>query len=141
MTSGKETRGHRFMAPKPFSRDRLRGLRGEAPQGLRHPRREASARRSLEGRATSPRKGSKLIEDEGLLDENAGLTEWPVVLMGSFDESFLEVPPEVIVDRDQDASEMLFAEEGQDGKLANRFIVVANIEAAKDRRQGHRRRQ
>ena len=37
-----------------------------------------------------------LVEDEGLLAENAGLTEWPVVLMGSFDEDFLIVPPEVL---------------------------------------------
>src|SRR5438067_8681372 len=40
--------------------------------------------------------GYELVEDDGLLNEVAGLVEWPVVLMGSFDESFLTIPPEVI---------------------------------------------
>ena len=40
--------------------------------------------------------GLELIEDEGLLDEVAGLVEWPVVLMGEFDSAFLDIPPEVI---------------------------------------------
>jgi len=43
-----------------------------------------------------PRRGLTLVEDAALLAENAGLTEWPVVLMGSFDEAFLDVPPEVL---------------------------------------------
>ncbi|MFX6803984.1 glycine--tRNA ligase subunit beta, partial [Acinetobacter baumannii] len=40
--------------------------------------------------------GLELVQDEGLLTENAGLTEWPVPLLGRFDEAFLSVPPEVI---------------------------------------------
>ena len=40
--------------------------------------------------------GLELVEDEGLLEEVAGLVEWPVVLVGSFDEAFLDIPPEVI---------------------------------------------
>ena len=50
-----------------------------------------------------------LVEDMALLAENAGLTEWPVVLMGSFDESFLDVPAEVLCHLDEGASEMLLA--------------------------------
>jgi glycyl-tRNA synthetase beta chain len=47
-------------------------------------------------RATASEAGLTLVEDEGLVIENAGLTEWPVPLLGRFDEAFLEVPPEVI---------------------------------------------
>ncbi len=45
---------------------------------------------------TSPRPGLELVEDEGLLEEVAGLVEWPVVLMGEFEAAFLDIPPEVI---------------------------------------------
>ena len=47
-------------------------------------------------RGSRPRPGLTLVEDEGLVTENAGLTEWPVPLLGRFDAAFLEVPPEVI---------------------------------------------
>ena len=40
--------------------------------------------------------GLELVEDDGLLAEVAGLVEWPVVLMGAFDRSFCDIPPEVI---------------------------------------------
>jgi glycyl-tRNA synthetase beta chain len=40
--------------------------------------------------------GLELVEDEGLLEEVAGLVEWPVVLLGEFDKSYLDIPPEVI---------------------------------------------
>jgi glycyl-tRNA synthetase beta chain len=68
-----------------------------------------------------------LIEDIGLLSENAGLTEWPVVLMGAFDESFLEVPAEVLA-TSMKAHQKCFSLRRGD-KLANRFIVVANLQA------------
>ncbi|TIX34236.1 MAG: glycine--tRNA ligase subunit beta, partial [Mesorhizobium sp.] len=74
--------------------------------------------------------GLDLVEDEGLLEEVSGLVEWPVVLMGEFEQDFLAIPPEVIrltiranqkcfVTRPQGAGE----------DLSNRFILVANIEA------------
>ena len=95
--SGKETRGHRFMAPEPFNvkgfedyREKLRKakviLDGEERARLIHDAAQAQAKHEK----------LALVEDEGLLAENAGLTEWPVVLMGSFDEDFLIVPPEVL---------------------------------------------
>lgn len=74
--------------------------------------------------------GLDLVEDEGLLEEVSGLVEWPVVLMGEFEEAFLAIPAEVIrltiranqkcfVTRPQGAAE----------GLSNRFILTANIEA------------
>ena len=82
----------------------------------------------LEGaRALAKKEKLTLVEDEGLLAENAGLTEWPVVLMGSFDAGFLEVPPEVLATA-MKAHQKCFSLR-QEGKLANRFILVANLKA------------
>ena len=68
-----------------------------------------------------------LVEDEGLLAENAGLTEWPVPLIGSFDQAFLEVPAEVLA-TSMKAHQKCFSLRKGD-KLANRFILIANLKA------------
>ncbi len=73
--------------------------------------------------------GLELVEDEGLLEEVAGLVEWPVVLMGSFDEDFLAVPPEVIRATIRANQKCFVLRDGKTGKLANRFILVSNVEA------------
>ena len=67
-----------------------------------------------------------MIEDEGLLKEVAGLVEWPVVLMGSFDEAFLAVPPEVIITTIKN-NQKCFCLKKADGTLANKYLLVANI--------------
>ncbi len=64
-------------------------------------------------------------DDAGLLDEVAGLVEWPVPLLGTIDAAFMEVPPEVLV-VSMKAHQRYFATETADGRLANRFVVVAN---------------
>ena len=69
-----------------------------------------------------------LVEDEGLVVENAGLTEWPVPLLGRFDEAFLDVPPEVI-QLTARVNQKYFVCEDSAGKLANAFICTANIAA------------
>jgi glycyl-tRNA synthetase beta chain len=126
--SGKETRGHRFMAPKPFAvknfkdyveklKDAFVILDGE----------ERTALILKDAKALARKKGLTLVEDEGLLAENAGLTEWPVVLMGEFDKDFLSVPPEVLATA-MKAHQKCFSVRKGDA-LANRFIVVANLEA------------
>ncbi|MES2906639.1 MAG: glycine--tRNA ligase subunit beta [Pseudomonadota bacterium] len=71
-----------------------------------------------------------LVEDQGLLNEVAGLVEWPVTLMGSFDKSFLEVPEPVIRTTIR-ANQKCFVLRGADGKLTNKFILVSNL-VAKD---------
>jgi glycyl-tRNA synthetase beta chain len=72
--------------------------------------------------------GLELIEDEGLVGENAGLTEWPVPLLGRFDAAFLEVPPEVI-QLTARVNQKYFVCRDSSGKLANAFICTANIDA------------
>ena len=71
--------------------------------------------------------GLTLVEDEGLVIENAGLTEWPVPLLGRFEEDYLDVPPEVI-QLTARVNQKYFVCEGTDGKLANAFICTSNID-------------
>jgi glycyl-tRNA synthetase beta chain len=73
--------------------------------------------------------GLTLVEDEGLLAENAGLTEWPVPLLGSFDPAFLEVPREVI-QLTMRTNQKYFACVDGEGKLAPSFVCTANIDAS-----------
>ena len=68
------------------------------------------------------------LTDEGLVIENAGLTEWPVPLLGRFEEDFLEVPPETI-QLTARVNQKYFVCEDEKGELANAFICTANIEA------------
>jgi glycyl-tRNA synthetase beta chain len=80
-----------------------------------------------EGAATAAAaEGLTLIADEGLVIENAGLTEWPVPLLGRFDEVFLDVPPEVI-QLTARVNQKYFVCEDANGKLANAFVCTANI--------------
>jgi glycyl-tRNA synthetase beta chain len=73
--------------------------------------------------------GLELIEDEGLVVENAGLTEWPVPLLGRFDANFLAVPREVI-QLTARVNQKYFVCRDKAGKLANAFVCTANIDAA-----------
>jgi len=78
-------------------------------------------------------KGAKLelVEDEALLNENAGLTEWPVVLMGTFDKDFLSVPGEVLTTSMKTHQKCFSLRDPKSKKLANRFLLVSNL-VAKD---------
>jgi glycyl-tRNA synthetase beta chain len=129
--SGKETKGHRFMAPKAFSvksfkeyteklKDAFVILDGD----------ERAAKIAKAAHKLAEKQGLALVEDEALLAENAGLTEWPVVLMGAFDEDFLSVPNEVLV-TSMRTHQKCFAlsEKGLLGTLTNRFLMVSNLEA------------
>ncbi len=74
--------------------------------------------------------GLELVEDEALLEEVSGLVEWPVVLMGEFEEEFLAIPPEVIrltIKTNQKC--FVTRKQGEADKLSNKFILVSNIEA------------
>src|SRR5690242_7030481 len=127
--SGKETRGHRFMAPEPFSVKSFEDYRKKLREAKVILDGEERARLIAEqARALAKKHGLSLVEDEALLAENAGLTEWPVVLMGAFDEDFLSVPPEVLA-TSMKAHQKCFSVRNKRGELANRFILVANLEA------------
>ncbi len=97
IAAGNETRGHRFMAPQSFTVRRL----DDYAQKLDKAKvvLDAQRRRDIiltEAKQLAFAQGLELIEDEGLLNEVCGLVEWPVVLMGAFDASFLSIPEEVI---------------------------------------------
>ena len=74
--------------------------------------------------------GYELLEDDDLLAEVAGLVEWPVTLMGSFDEAFLAIPEEVIRATIRNNQKCFVLRDAQTAKLANKFILVANEEAS-----------
>jgi glycyl-tRNA synthetase beta chain len=73
--------------------------------------------------------GLELVEDEALLNEVAGLVEWPVVLTGEFDAAFLELPKEVIRTTIRANQKCFVLKEQAGERLSNRFVLVANIEA------------
>jgi glycyl-tRNA synthetase beta chain len=97
IAAGNETRGHRFLAPQKFTVRRL----ADYTQKLANAKvvLDAERRRNVilaEAKQLAFAQGLELVEDDGLLNEVAGLVEWPVVLMGVFDEKFLQIPDEVI---------------------------------------------
>ena len=73
--------------------------------------------------------GFELVEDQGLLAEVAGLVEWPVTLMGSFDKAFLAIPEEVIRATIRNNQKCFVLRDPQTAKLVNKFILIANEEA------------
>jgi glycyl-tRNA synthetase beta chain len=129
ITSGRETRGHRVHAPGVLSitsaATYLEQLRAAHVLASSAERRQIIATRAAELAAAA---GLSLIPDDGLVAENAGLTEWPVPLLGRFDPDFLSVPREVIV-LTMRTNQKYFALSGADGALAPAFICVANLDA------------
>ena len=97
IAAGDVTWGHRFMAPQPIHvrrfDDYVDALQ-KAKVVLDADRRKAIILADAKNLAFA--QGLTLVEDEGLLEEVAGLVEWPVVLMGEFEAAFLDLPPEVI---------------------------------------------
>jgi len=130
ITSGDETRGHRFLAPAKFKVKRLDdyATRLEAAKVVLDP--ERRKRMILtDAKNLAFAQGYELVEDEGLLAEVAGLVEWPVVLMGSFDEAFLAIPDEVIRATIRNNQKCFVLRDPSTAKLVNKFILVANTEA------------
>ena len=130
IAAGDETRGHRFMAPQPFKVRRLEDYAAklEKAKVVLDPER----RRQIilaDAKNLAFAQGYELVEDAGLLAEVAGLVEWPVVLMGSFDEAFLAIPPEVIRTTIRNNQKCFVLRDPKTARLANKFILVANIEA------------
>ena len=128
--SGAATVGHRFHHPGAITI----GSAGDYVEKLRacHVIVDPEERGALiryRARALAAAAGLELVEDEGLVAENAGLTEWPVPLLGRFDPAFLDVPPEVIQLTARVNQKYFVCRDG-DGKLANAFVCTANIEAA-----------
>ena len=128
IASGRSTRGHRFHSSGEIT---IAGADDYAAQ-LRaahvivdHEERQDLIRE--QAAAAAHAEGLLLVADEGLVVENAGLTEWPVPLLGRFDGAFLDVPPEVIQLTARTNQKYFVCE--QHGKLANAFVCTANIVA------------
>ena len=131
LAAGDETRGHRFMAPAAFKVRRFDdyATKLEKAKVVLDPARRADIILA-DARNLAFAQGYELIEDEGLLAEVAGLVEWPVVLMGSFDQAFLSIPGEVIRATIRNNQKCFVLRDAQTAKLVNKFILVANEEAA-----------
>jgi glycyl-tRNA synthetase beta chain len=128
--AGDTTRGHRFLAPKAFRvkhfDDYVAKLE-KAKVVLDAQRRKQMILADAKNLAFA--QGYELVEDEALLEEVAGLVEWPVVLMGSFDRSFLAIPSEVIRTTIRNNQKCFVLRDGATSCLVDKFIVVANTEA------------
>ncbi|RUM97255.1 glycine--tRNA ligase subunit beta [Pseudaminobacter arsenicus] len=129
--SGNVTYGHRFHAPEAISVRRFEDYvaKLEAAKVVL----DADRRKEIilaDARNLAFANGLELVEDEGLLEEVSGLVEWPVVLLGEFEQDFLDIPAEVIRLTIR-ANQKCFVTRVQDEaeNLSNRFILVANIEA------------
>jgi glycyl-tRNA synthetase beta chain len=130
IAAGDTTFGHRFMAPAPIKVRRLDDYVKkllDAKVVLDGARRAEVIHNDAKTLAFA--QGYELVEDEGLLAEVAGLVEWPVVLMGSFDESFLAIPQEVIRSTIRNNQRCFVLRDPNTAKLVNKFVLVANIEA------------
>lgn len=131
VASGDVTYGHRFMAPDPIRVKRLDDYAASLEKAkvvLDADRRKDIIRSDARNQALAL--GLELVEDEKLLEEAAGLVEWPVVLVGSFDERFLEMPDEVIRTSIREHQKCFVLADPKTGDLANRFVLVSNLEAS-----------
>ena len=127
--SGYATLGHRFHHPGEITigsaHDYVEKLRACHVIVSHQERQSIIEAKAAESAAAH---GYSVIEDKGLVAENAGLTEWPVPLLGDFDPAFLEVPPEVI-QLTLRINQKYFVLRDASGQLAPAFICTANIEA------------
>ncbi|MBX3523102.1 MAG: glycine--tRNA ligase subunit beta [Xanthobacteraceae bacterium] len=128
--SGNVTRGHRVMSSGEITVRRLDDYakKLEAARVVL----DADRRKEIilaDAKNIALAHGLELVEDEALLEEVAGLVEWPVVLLGEFEAAFLDIPPEVIRATIRINQKCFVLRDPKTGGLANRFILVANLEA------------
>jgi glycyl-tRNA synthetase beta chain len=128
--AGDETCGHRFMAPQPFKVRRFEDYAAklEKAKVVLDPERRKEII-FADARNLAFAQGYELVEDAGLLEEVAGLVEWPVVLMGSFDAAFLAMPPEIVRATIRNNQKCFVLRDPQMSQLADKFTLVSNIEA------------
>jgi glycyl-tRNA synthetase beta chain len=132
IASGELSEGHRFMGSRALFRARTfdqyaAGLRANFVVFDVEERKH----RILEGaRTLCFARNLELVEDEALLEEVAGLAEWPVPILGEMDASFLDLPPEVIRTSMRTHQKYFAIRDPATGELAPNFLVVANIQAS-----------
>ena len=130
ITFSDETRGHRFLGPQAIKVKDFAGYEAKLEKQfvILDPVKRIV---SIAEQAKKLAKDAKLelVEDEALLAENAGLTEWPVVLMGSFDKEFLAVPGECLTTSMKTHQKCFSLRDPKTKKLANKFLLVSNLAA------------
>lgn len=131
--SGDMTYGHRFLAPQPFHARRFDDYvaKLEAAKVVL----SSDRRKEIivnDARSLAFAQGLELVEDDALLEEVAGLVEWPVVLMGSFEERFLDIPPEVIRATIRINQKCFVLRKQGTNALANKFLLTSNMIAKDD---------
>ena len=130
IASGHTTRGHRFHGNTSF---KVKSFDDYVTQLTAHKVMLDPAARmaTIQEAAHAAAKAAKLqlVEDDALVAENAGLTEWPVVLMGSFDKEFLDVPGEVLTTSMKQHQKCFSVRDPKTKKLANKFVLVSNLTA------------
>ena len=128
--AGEATHGHRFLAPGEIKVKDFRDYEAKLKKAkvILDPA-ERRARIERDSRALAEKAGLTLKADGGLLDEVAGLVEWPVALIGAIDKAFMDLPDEVLT-TSMRHHQKYFALTDAKGKLAPKFIVVANTEAS-----------
>jgi len=129
--TGQTTYGHRFMAPAAISVRRFEDYEAKlkAAKVILDPQ----ARKDIifaDAKELTFAQGFELVEDQVLLDEVSGLVEWPVVMMGSFEPEYLAIPEEVIRATIRNNQKCFVVRDSKTGKLTNKFVLTANIEAA-----------
>lgn len=123
---GNQTEGHRFLSPGTLTVSSFADYAAKLAAAHVVLDREERKRLILAGaQKAAAAEGFVLKDDPGLLEEVAGLVEWPVVLTGAIDNQFMDVPAEVLT-TSMRTHQRYFALETADGKLAPRFVVVAN---------------
>ena len=129
--AGQTSYGHRFMAPAAIAVRRFEDYEAklQAAKVVLDPQRRKDIILA-DAKQLAFAQGFELVEDQGLLDEVSGLVEWPVVLMGSFDAEFLSIPGEVIRATIRNNQKCFVVSDPKTGKLTNKFILTANIEAS-----------
>ncbi len=130
VASGNTTHGHRFHAPAAITVRRFDDYVDKLDKA--HVVLDADRRKDIilhDARDRAFALGLELVEDEGLLEEVAGLVEWPVVLVGSFDKAFLRIPDAVIRSTIRANQKCFVLRDPATGRLAERFVLTANIEA------------
>ncbi|MBL4616518.1 MAG: glycine--tRNA ligase subunit beta, partial [Robiginitomaculum sp.] len=129
--SGNQTSGHRIMGQGTFTVSSFADYR-EQLEGSGHVLLDAADRKAKISQQIIEichQNGLTLVEDAPLLDEVAGLAEWPVTLLGQMDKEFLDLPPEVITLSMAKHQKYFSVNNAKTGKLAANFLVVANLDA------------
>src|ERR1700724_1908704 len=129
--AGQTTYGHRFMAPAPISVRRFEDYEAKllAAKVVLDPERRKDVILT-DAKQLVFAQGFELVEDETLLNEVAGLVEWPVVMMGTFEQEYLAIPDEVIRATIRNNMKCFVVNDPKSGKLTNKFVLTANIEAS-----------